>query len=121
MAGPKTAWRCSQCGAINEAGSRACAQCGKWPSLFDLQESVEEPDLASFEDEFDVEAYEPATFEPEPFETRPFEAQPFESAPSEPRPGEEEPEQARWKSILSGVIVPLALVLYFLIAALTDR
>jgi predicted ATP-dependent serine protease len=100
------AWRCSQCGAINEPGTRACHGCGKWPSLFDLQQPVEGPeldDLASFDVEpFEVEAFEPETFD--------------ESAGPD-----DEPEQPRWKSILSGIVVPLALLVYFAISYFADR
>ena len=43
-------WRCSQCGTINEPVANSCRTCGRWPSLFDLQDSVvedEEYDLAA--------------------------------------------------------------------------
>ena len=33
-------WRCSECGTVNEPVANSCRTCGKWPSLFDLQESV---------------------------------------------------------------------------------
>jgi hypothetical protein len=131
MSTAKTAWRCSQCGAVNEPGSRACAQCGKWPSLFDLQNSVEDAELYGLGDEqFETQTYEPESYAPETFEPESIEPAPFEPAPLEPGPFEQEPfeaepddepEQARWKSILSGVIVPLALLLYFLISLLSDR
>lgn len=107
-----TVWRCSQCGAINEPGSRACVQCGKWPSLFDLQDNVEEPELEAFEDDYEVETFDPGSFEPDTVEPKPF------VPGAEP---EDEPERPRWKSILSGVIVPLALLVYFLISLLSDR
>lgn len=121
MSTAKTAWRCSQCGAVNEPGSRACAQCGKWPSLFDLQNSVEDAEIYELGDEqFETQTYDPESYAPETFEPEPFEPGPFEQEPFEPE-SEDEPEQARWKSILSGVIVPLALLLYFLISLLSDR
>ena len=75
----ETTWRCSQCGTVNEPGSRACAGCGKWPSLFDLQEDVDEPDAfepAPFEDgvgrpgpPIDVEVFDPEPFESEELES----------------------------------------------------
>ena len=37
-------WRCSQCGTINEPVANSCRTCGRWPSLFDLQDSVVEDD-----------------------------------------------------------------------------
>ena len=30
-------WRCSQCGTVNAPSANACRTCGRWPSLFDLQ------------------------------------------------------------------------------------
>jgi predicted ATP-dependent serine protease len=60
-------WRCSQCGTVNEPGARACRECGKWPSLFDLQDPVTEevePDVARGE-VFEPEVFEPEVFEPE--------------------------------------------------------
>ena len=35
-------WRCSQCGTINEPVANSCRTCGKWPSLFDLEDSAVE-------------------------------------------------------------------------------
>ena len=32
-------WRCSQCGTVNEPVANACRTCGRWPSLFDLEQS----------------------------------------------------------------------------------
>jgi hypothetical protein len=65
---------------VNEAGSRACAGCGKWPSLFDLQEEVDQP--AELDDElFETEtAFEPDVFEPDVFEPDTFEPEPVEDS-----------------------------------------
>jgi predicted ATP-dependent serine protease len=63
----KTGWQCSQCGTANEAGSRACSNCGKWPSLFDLQGNAVddlEPDMTQT-DVFETEAFETDVFEPD--------------------------------------------------------
>jgi hypothetical protein len=94
-----TAWRCSQCGTVNEPGARACRECGKWPSLFDLQDSaVDEAELA--EPELS-EAFEPETFEtetleePETFEPSPFESSPFEPGVFGEEASEEPVEPAR--------------------------
>ncbi len=113
----ETTWRCSQCGTVNEPGSRVCAGCGKWPSLFDLQEDVDEPDAfgpAPFEDgvgrpgpPIDAEV-----FDPEPFESEELES---ESA------SDDEPDRTRGVRRLSRVIVPVALLLYFLISLLSNR
>lgn len=69
-----TAWRCSQCGTVNEPGARACRECGKWPSLFDLQDSVggAELEVPELTDTFQPETFETETFEPETFEPEVF-------------------------------------------------
>src|SRR5512143_2572915 len=33
-------WRCSQCGTVNEPAANACRRCGRWPSLFDLEQGT---------------------------------------------------------------------------------
>ena len=103
----ETAWRCSQCGAVNEPDARACAECGKWPSLFDLQDgAVEEADLEEefHVPEFDLEEFEPETFEPE------------RDTSVEP-----EPDGARRRRLLRSLVVPLALLVYLLVSLLSDR
>ena len=80
MAREQSAWRCSQCGTINEPGSRSCSGCGKWPSLFDLQASVDElpPVVEGDQSVFEPEVFEPETFEPQPYETGMPTAETFE-------------------------------------------
>jgi len=126
-------WRCSQCGTINEPVANSCRTCGKWPSLFDLEDSaledsaledseVEEPSefepVPVYEPPAPVqthEAPEPVTVDVETFE----EAEPperrrrFEPPPTDPVLGEGESEgRPRWVSWL----VPLALLVYFAIS-----
>jgi len=102
-------WRCSECGTVNEPVANACRTCGRWPSLFDLQESVvDEAELPAAPAELrlprtEVEAFEPETFEPD-----------AESA-AEPEP-EPVPEGARRRRLLTSVIVPLAFVVYLVIS-----
>jgi len=108
-------WRCSQCGTVNEPVANSCRTCGKWPSLFDLQDSVvDDPELDLPQRSIgEPEAYVPETFEPEVIRTEPFEPEPFQTdVDTEP---EEEPEgsrRPRWAS----AIVPLALLVYFAIS-----
>ena len=102
-----TAWRCSQCGTVNEPDARACHSCGKWASLFDLQDgAVEEADLEEefHVPEFDLEEFEPETFEPE------------RDTSVEP-----EPSGARRRRLLRSLIVPLALLVYLVVSLLSDR
>jgi hypothetical protein len=124
-------WRCSQCGTINEPVANSCRTCGKWPSLFDLEDSVVgedegfeptgEIDTAYAEPEpvTTYDAPEPVTVEVEPFEapepvTAPGEAPPrrrFEPPPTDPVMGEGESNRPRWVSW----IIPAAVIVYFII------
>jgi len=116
MAAGKT-WRCSQCGAVNEAGSRACSNCGKWPSLFDLQAPVEdapEPAPGAFE----VEDFEPEAFEPQTFETETFESETFESAPQ--AEDETEKPKSRFPRWAVTAIWVLGLLIWLVANALGD-
>jgi predicted ATP-dependent serine protease len=122
-AGP---WRCSQCGTINEPVANSCRTCGKWPSLFDLEDSALEDDveyepMLESEPEPDaVEAHrapEPMTVEVETFEPEPVERprRRFEPPPTDPVLGEGEGQRgARWVQWL----VPLAFVAYLVISVI---
>jgi hypothetical protein len=111
-------WRCSQCGTINEPVANSCRTCGRWPSLFDLEDNV--VDEATFEppaEEVAVETYEaPEAPEPVSVEVQPYEPEPppapsrrFGPPPTEPVFEEGEAERRRWISWL----VPLAFIVYF--------
>jgi hypothetical protein len=114
-----TPWRCSQCRTINEPVANSCRTCGRWPSLFDLQDSrVEEapvaatatarsPDVGTFE----PQAYEPETFRPEPVEPETFdvEAMPEEAATTET-------VRERRRRVVTSLLVPLAFVVYIVIS-----
>jgi hypothetical protein len=107
-------WRCSQCGTINEPVANSCRTCGRWPSLFDLQDSV--VDEMSGPVVTERTAFEPETVEPEPFEAETFEPEPVEA---EALPDEAEtPESSsdRRRRILTSLIVPLAFVAYIVIS-----
>jgi hypothetical protein len=112
---PDAPWRCSQCGTINEPVANSCRTCGKWPSLFDLQDSVvEDADLdLPKRSVAEPEAYVPETFEPEVIQTEAFEPDPFEvEVDAVPDDETEGGRRARWTS----AIVPLALLVYFAIS-----
>jgi hypothetical protein len=116
-------WRCSQCGTTNEPVANSCRTCGKWPSLFDLEDNaVEDEDfepLAAPEPE-PVVTYEPPP-EPMTVEAPTFEEPPAEPAspsrtfgppPTEPVFEEGEGQRRAWLSWL----VPLAFVVYVAIS-----
>jgi hypothetical protein len=128
-------WRCSNCGTINEPVANSCRTCGKWPSLFDLEDSALDADDVDFEQvhqhsperapelastpapvqpqeapepmTVEVETYEPYA-EPEPAPRR----RRFEPPPTEPVLEGEEQSGRRWVSWL----VPLAFVVYLVIS-----
>jgi hypothetical protein len=127
-------WRCSQCGTINEPVANSCRTCGKWPSLFDLEDNAVEDtgfEGTAFEDNaFEgneveplpepepVQTYdapEPVTVEVEPFR-EPEPAAPqrrFGPPPTQPVFEEGEAEGRRtWVTWL----VPLAFVAYLVIS-----
>lgn len=45
----ETMWLCPQCGTENQPDADRCRSCGRWPSLFDLDDSADAPDLESAE------------------------------------------------------------------------
>jgi hypothetical protein len=118
-------WRCSQCGTINEPVANSCRTCGKWPSLFDLEDNaVEDEDFEPLEEREAAATYEPPP-EPMTVEVEPIQVETFEGPePTEPRrrfeppptqPVFEEGEadgRTRWLSWL----VPLAFVIYLVIS-----
>jgi hypothetical protein len=123
-------WRCSECGTINEPVANACRTCGRWPSLFDLQESVFE-DVEPEQVEPDklrdarVEVEEPPTFETRTFETQTFDSgtveaetlEPEVDAKAEPEPQPEpEPEGTRRRRRLASFLVPIAFAVYLAIS-----
>jgi len=111
----KTAWRCSQCGTVNEPDARACRSCGKWPSLFDLQDNAvpdEEPELEDFE----VEATNPEVFETEPFEPEVYGEELEEPELEEP----EQPKRRVPRWLITAIWVTAALI-WLVVSALVDR
>ncbi|HSI98179.1 MAG TPA: hypothetical protein VK926_07440 [Gaiellaceae bacterium] len=97
-------WRCSECGTINEPVANSCRTCGRWPSLFDLQESV--VDEVQGRPGPNEPGFEVGTFEPEAFEVE------------EIQEGEAEPETDvdRRRRLITSLIIPLAFVVYIVIS-----
>ena len=113
-------WRCSQCGTINEPVANACRTCGRWPSLFDLEESKIEDAPAELAPEEPDDMAEPD--EVEPFE--PEVGQPFsdETVIDPPAPAPDgQPTPARRSRRLARLIVPLGVALYILITSIANR
>ncbi len=118
-------WRCSQCGTINEPVANSCRTCGRWPSLFDLEDSaVEETGFEPLPEVEPVQTYdapEPVTVEAETFEV-PEPTPPrgrFDPPKTQPvlEEGEAEGGRPRWISWL----VPLAFLAYFVISYVANR
>lgn len=119
-------WQCSTCGTVNEPVANSCRTCGKWPSLFDLQDNIvddveledarEPAPAAGFPPQprpYEPEVFEREAFEPqEPFELEPLETEPFESG----RAPDDEPERSSRPRQLASFIVPLAFVVYLVIS-----
>ena len=101
---------------MNEPVANACRTCGRWPSLFDLQESlvddVDEPEFASGTQPTYVPEVEPAfeDFEPETME-----------APPTVETAEVETPTARRRRYIGRFIVPLAVVIYLVITTIVNR
>jgi hypothetical protein len=128
-------WRCSQCGTVNEPVANSCRTCGKWPSLFDLEDSAvdeDDPFEPVAEPELPVEVTTTQTYEaPEPVtvDVEPYEAPAAAGAPEEPKRrrfappptdpvmGEGESDRPRWVSW----IIPIAVVAYFVISTILNN
>jgi len=122
------AWRCSQCGTVNEPVANACRTCGRWPSLFELEGNTVEagteaparsPALAADIDEFPAQTVEAEDLEQEVFD--PGRVPDEVDLPPE-FDGDEEPgtERPRWRALVR-LIVPIAVVVYILVSTLVDR
>ena len=113
-------WRCSQCGTINEPVANACRTCGRWPSLFDLEEG--KLDAVEEETPFEVEpSFEPEpTFEPD-VGMEDVGPEPVRPPGGEPAKREPESPSARRRRLISSIIVPLAVVVYLLISIVVNR
>ena len=110
-------WRCSECGTINEPVANACRTCGRWPSLFDLQESlVEDVELEVVPEQptvltqtVEVEALEVPSFE----EPEPFEVDSDDNVEAEAKP-------SRWRGAATA-IPPLVVLIWIVVSALLNR
>lgn len=119
-----TPWRCSRCGTVNEPGARACAGCGKWPSLFDL-DSRKTGDASPLEtdgDSYEVETLDVPYLEPDVYELegRSGEGEWAEGSAPVDDDGEADSPRPLWRRLAS-LAFPIALVLYLVISAIANR
>jgi hypothetical protein len=114
-------WRCSQCGTINEPVANACRTCGRWPSLFDLEESKIEdlPASATFEDDSEFVELELAAPEPE---SAPEPEQQVPPEVTEDAPVDQEARsRRRRRQQLVRFAIPVGIALYILISSIANR
>jgi hypothetical protein len=124
-------WRCTQCGTVNEPNANACRSCGRWPSLFDLEQGAvdTEPDYTDdeLEETFGRDAPAPVEAQHGPVDVAlPVETQQDDSGvPEKPAewPGPENPldrPTQGWPRVASW-IVPIAFVVYIVISMILNR
>jgi predicted ATP-dependent serine protease len=99
-----TPWRCSECGTVNAPSANSCRTCGRWPSLFDLQDNA-------------VGEVESDEFEGDEMEDPAFEVEEFEPEPAEGAPVEHERRTRGRRRQLVRLIIPLGVVIYLLISS----
>ena len=114
---PDAPWRCSQCGTVNEPVANACRTCGRWPSLFDLEESqLEElPPMRPGPPASTVEVEPEAETVPVPVDDLPPELDEPEVADDS-----DAPSAPQWRRLLR-FAVPVGVALYFLISSALHR
>jgi hypothetical protein len=117
-------WRCSQCGTINEPVANSCRTCGKWPSLFDLEDSTLSEDEQA-ELGFEPRQVDPTAFEPQPVEVATYEPPQAHAPLPEPEPevvtADDEYEPMERRHRWTSAIIPVAILVYFVISAIVDR
>jgi hypothetical protein len=123
------AWRCSQCGTVNEPVANACRTCGRWPSLFELEGDTVDPgteargrsaspvaDIGEFPAQtVEVEDLEPELFDPDGVPDEVDLPPEFEGDETEAGA-----QRSRWRA-LARLIVPIGVVVYVLVTTLADR
>ena len=112
-------WRCSQCGTVNEPVANACRTCGRWPSLFDLEQDTIDADTpaAVDDDPYAAQSVDVGEeIEPEAFEVDPAPSSNEVDMPPEfeEKPEEYEAPKPPWRR-LARFIVPIAFVVYLLV------
>lgn len=119
-------WRCSQCGTVNEPSANACRSCGRWPSLFDLEQGAVDVEPQVVEEGFARPTTAPEEFQV-PVESPPVEVEPeYEDVPEKPVEwrGPEDPldrPMQGWPAKLASWIVPIAFLVYIAISIIANR
>ena len=114
-------WRCSQCGTVNEPVANACRTCGRWPSLFDLEQETIDADPPDVE--ADVSKRAPSTprqLDPEVFDVGGDEVEMPTEFEADGEDQEDGPAKPVWQRF-ARLIVPIGVVLYILISSLANR
>ena len=117
---PKAPWRCSQCGTVNEPFATSCRRCGRWPSLFDLQDSAveEEAGVAAAELEYEPEPYEIEPYIAEPDVREANDADVVDDGDAGTSSGDSEIDRRRLSARrIARVVIPIGVLLYFLISS----
>jgi hypothetical protein len=115
------AWRCSQCGTVNEPVANACRTCGRWPSLFELEGATieSEPQESAPPEMYEPETIETEYAEPELYDVgRPVDVHVDIDVDLEDE--EATTPKPLWQRLAS-LIVPIGIVLYILVSALANR
>lgn len=119
----QTAWRCSQCGTVNEPGVRSCRECGKWPSLFDLQDGVADEvahEAGHRQDVLEPEVFEPEVFRPEAYGRGTVERESFEPEPAAPADGEAVERPGRFPRWMITAIWVIGVLVWIVVNAISD-
>ena len=119
---PDAPWRCSQCGTVNEPVANACRTCGRWPSLFDLEESQLEaipPINPGAPATRAVTVEERAALPPDP-EPMAADDVPAEVDGQDVEEVDDVPSARPWRRLLR-FAVPVGVALYFLISSALDH
>lgn len=118
-------WRCSQCGTVNEPNANSCRSCGRWPSLFDLEQSSVDVEPPEVEETFAREAPAPEEVRLPVEAAQPVEAEQDSSGvPEQEWRGPEDPMERPlqgWPARLASWIVPIALLVYVVISIVSNR
>lgn len=102
---------------MNEPVANACRRCGRWPSLFDLEQGAIEVEEPPVEDAYQAEMPVPQEID--------VHAEDYSGIPElkpelELEPEAEQPPRG-WSRRIGSLIVPLLVLLYIVISIVADR